>query len=120
MLNKVLQLLLTWKLHNIFADKQLHIAVRNRIFNQRPVLIRHQQQTDWRVIVRGHDFFLIVIDISFKLTYMFMPDLIGFQFDQDMAFQNAVVEYKINKEVLIPDDDPLLFGFKAKTVAQFN
>ena len=49
-----------------------------------------------------------------------MAELFELELDEDMAFEDAVVEHQIDETVLVADQDALLAGFEAEAVPQFK
>ena len=49
-----------------------------------------------------------------------MPELIHFQFHQNMALQNTMIEDQIHKPTGVADGDTLLLRLQAESVAQFQ
>jgi hypothetical protein len=43
-----------------------------------------------------------------------------FQLNEDVAFEDAMVEDEIDKEVFLADEDALLAGLEAKAMAEFE
>ena len=45
-----------------------------------------------------------------------MAKFVYLQFHNDMALQNAVIEYEVGKEIIFINQDTFLPGFKAETM----
>jgi len=48
-----------------------------------------------------------------------MAELIYLQFYNNMAFQNAVIEHKVGKEIILVYQDTFLPGFKTEAMSHF-
>lgn len=59
-----------------------------------------------------------IVDLHLHLTKIFVLQLIGFEVDQHVALQQAVVKYQINKVVFIVKCKPLLACFKQESFTQ--
>lgn len=49
-----------------------------------------------------------------------MAKFVYLQFHNDMALQNAVIEYEVGKEIIFINQDTFLPGFKAETMSHFQ
>jgi hypothetical protein len=49
-----------------------------------------------------------------------VAELIHLEFDQNVAFEDAVVEDQIHKAARVSDDDALLLRFQTKAMAKFQ
>ena len=67
-----------------------------------------------------HDFGFIVIQIHVQLRGIFMTEAVYFQFHYYMAFQNAVVEYKVSEAIVLVYQYAFLTGFEAEAVSHFK
>ena len=63
---------------------------------------------------------LVVGNVCIQLPQMLMTKGICFQLNEDMTFEYSMVEDHIHKEVLISNEDALLFRFKTESVPHFQ
>ncbi len=84
------------------------------------ILGRAQEDSHRRVIAFSHFVFSEIIEIKIKLAHVVIIEFFGFQLNENMAFQQAVVKDKINIKMLMIHGDPSLPGLKTKSFTEFQ
>ncbi|CCU84141.1 hypothetical protein PHOSAC3_120758 [Mesotoga infera] len=84
------------------------------------VFLRAEQNAHGRLVSVGHHVFPVPAHISVELSEVFVIKGLDLQLHQHMALKDAVVENQVNETVCITDQDPLLAGFKAESVAKLQ
>jgi hypothetical protein len=72
------------------------------------ILVGAQQNSNRRAITLGHHVLAIPTHIGIELTDIFLAEFCHFEFDQDMAFENAMVEHQIDEKMLVTDQNTFL------------
>jgi hypothetical protein len=85
----------------IFGDKELIVNAGKGVFDQSVILGGAEEDADRRIVVRGHDVASIPAHIGVKLANILVAELHELQFDEDVAFQDAVVEHQIDGTMYI-------------------
>ena len=62
----------------------------------------------------------VVGDVGIELAEVFVAEGLGFQFNEDVALEHAVVKHEIDEEVFAANENALLPGFEAEAVAHFQ
>ena len=84
------------------------------------VFLRAEQESHRRIVSIGHHVFAIPGHVGVELAEVFMGEFVHFELDEDMAFQDTMVENQIHEPSGLSDDDALLPGFEAKAVTEFH
>jgi hypothetical protein len=109
-----LYFLFLWQFELIFGDKELVVHAGKGILYQGIIFPGTEQDSYGRIVAFGHFVLFIPAYICIELAYMFMTEFIDLQFDQHMAFKNAVVKDQVNEVMGISDQDTLLPGLKPR------
>ena len=88
--------------------------------NERFILSRAKEDADRRLIARRHFVLFVIGDVCIELSEVLVGKGGGFQFNEYMALEYAVIEDEVDEKVLIADEDALLAGLEAETVAHFE
>ena len=62
----------------------------------------------------------LIVEVHIELRSIFVAEAVYFQLHYYMAFQNAVVEYKVSEIVVPVYQNAFLTGFKAEAVSHFK
>src|SRR5208337_182549 len=119
-LDELADLLFSRKYDLVFRDKQLVIHSCKCILNERLVLLRAEQDPNWRIIVAGHFMEPEPVHVRIQLAEIFVREGVDLQLYQDVAFQNPVIKDQVDKEMLPSDEDAFLPGLEAETPAKFE
>ena len=84
------------------------------------VFISAEQNADGRIVAFGHHVDSIPTDVSVELAEVLMAEAFELEFDQHVAFENAVIEHQVDKEMLVADQDAFLASFKAEAMTEFQ
>ena len=98
----------------------MFVHTRQRKFHHFVVLAGAQQDTNRRLVAFYHLVLFVVTDVAIELAQVLMPECVVLEFNEHMAFEDAVVEHQINKEVVAADEQALLPRLEAEAVAQFQ
>ena len=60
-----------------------------------------EQNANGRIVPFGHFVFLEIVEIEIELANLEVFELFGLQFNQNMTFQETMIENQINKIMLI-------------------
>jgi len=117
---KSLHILFLGQFELIFGDKELVVHAGKGIFYQGVIFSGTQEDPHRWIVAFGHLVLFKPAYVGIKLTDMFVTEFIDFQFDQYMAFKDAVVKDQIDKVMTISDQDALLPGLETKTVSHLQ
>ncbi len=78
------------------------------------IFICAEQYADGWTISLHHDVFLVPANIGIELADIFMAHFFELELNQNVAFNNAMIEHKVRKKMFIADEHSLLAGFKTK------
>src|SRR3954468_24264035 len=105
----------------IAAGENLPLLMRaQRVFHYRIVFISAKNQAERRIISRRPPFLVIIIDVELKLADIFVRQLADVQVDQDVAFQNGMVEDQVDIKMVSIQRDALLTRHDRETSAQLQ
>ena len=82
------------------------------------VFLRAEQESHRRIVSIGHHVFAIPRHVGVELAEMLVGEFVHFKFNEDMAFEDTVIENQIHKPSGLSDDDAFLPGFEAKSVTE--
>lgn len=92
----------------------------NGIFNHFLASMGTEKNAYRWVIPFVHLVLFIIGDVGIELSKVFMLELVVFQFNDDTAMQNSVVEDKVGKIVFVIDNHTFLLVLKAEAFAKFK
>src|SRR4051794_38107043 len=104
----------------VAARKNLFILLAERVLHHEIVLVRTEQKPQGRVVARGQLGFVVVVDVELHLPKIGVRELLYFEVEKDVAFQNDVVENQVDIEVIAFQRDSLLPRHKSEPSAQFQ
>jgi hypothetical protein len=120
LLEESFQFLLAGQFKLVLGNKKTVIHVGSGVFHQGVVFLRAEKEPHRRIVSIGHHMFAIPRHIGVELPQVFMAEGVHFEFNEDMAFKDAMVENEIHKASGFSYDDALLPGFETKPIAQFQ
>ena len=103
-----------------FGNEEAVVHVGDGVFDQGVVFLRAEQESHGRIVSIGHHVFAIPGHVGVELAEVFVGEFVHFELDEDMAFQDTMVENQIHKPSGLSDDDALLPGFEAKAVTELH
>ena len=86
---KVLHLLFLWQFELVFGDKELVIHTSQSILDQGVIFLGAKQDANRKVVAVGHNVLFVPAYIGVELSNMLVAKLVHFEFNQDMALENA-------------------------------
>ena len=105
----------------VAAGKYLLLLIRpQRVLYHRVVLIRAENQTESGIVSFGPPFMVVVIHVKLKLAEVLVCELAGLEVYDHVALEDCVIENQIDIEMVAIQRQPLLPGYKRKTLAQFQ
>ena len=105
----------------IAARKQLLRLLRpQRIFHDRIILVRTQDQAQRWVVAVGASLFVKIVDVKLKLSQVLVRQLANLEIDQHKALENGVVKNQVDIEMIAINRDPLLASDERETFAKFQ
>ena len=119
-IDELLQSFLTREFELIFGDEKAVGHAGESVFDERMILAGAQQEADGWVVPFLHHVLLIPGDVGIELADVFMAEFIHFQFHEDMALEEAVVEDEIHKASGLADEDGFLPRFETEPVTQLQ
>src|SRR5215510_11109164 len=79
-----------------------------------------EKHANSRMLIRCLHVAVKIVDIHLHLAKVLMGEPADFQINQDIATQQAVVENKVNEEMVIVEGEALLTRLKQKTFAKLQ
>jgi hypothetical protein len=107
-------------LEEVFPDEEILVHAGRGIFDEGFILIGNEEDSDGWVVQVFADFGAVVVEVGIKLAGILVGEGSDFQLNEDVAFEDAMVEDEIDKEVFLADEDALLAGLEAKAMAEFE
>jgi hypothetical protein len=98
----------------IFRYEKPVIHAGQGIFDQNMVLFSAEQNANKQVIVFRHFMHPKPIDIGVELTQVLVGKAADFEFNQDVTFENAVIEDQIDGKMFVADEKALWRASKQK------
>ena len=89
-----------------------------RILYQGVVLVCAQQDAHRRVVAFRHHVLAVPTYIGVQLADVLVAECGDFQLHQNMAFENAVIEHKVDEVVTVADENALLPRLETEAVPQ--
>jgi hypothetical protein len=111
---------LVGQLEFVLGDEETVVHPSQGVSHEGMVLVRARRDTDRRVVILHHFVLAEPGDVGIELAQVLVLELVDLQFDQDMAFYDAVAEDKVHEEVFVADEDSLLTGFAKETPTEFQ
>ena len=103
------------------AGEDLFFLMRPKgVLYYRVVLIRAENQTESGIVSFGPPFMVVVIHVKLKLAEVLVCELAGLEVYDHVALEDCVIENQIDIEMVAIQRQPLLPGYKRKTLAQFQ
>jgi len=116
----LLDIVLGRQLEAVFADEEILRETLSGVLYGGHAIVGTQQQADRRVVVRLHHLMLVVVHVKIQLRGIFVAESVNLQIDNDVAFQDAVVENKVGLEIVLIDENSLLASLEAETAAHLQ
>lgn len=88
----------------VFADKEVLRESFGGIPDSGFTVIGTKQQTNRRVVVCLHHLVFVVVHIEVELRGVFVAEAVNLEVDDDVAFQDAVVEDEVGLEIVLVDE----------------
>src|SRR5439155_24871185 len=102
------------------TGKNLSLLVRSeRISHHHIIFIAAEDKPQSRIISSSPPLLIIVVDVKLELTDAVMSELSDDEVNQQITFENCVIENQVNVEMVSIERDALLPRDKGKTLAQF-
>lgn len=106
--------------YEVFGDKELGVEAGGCVFDHFRTGTCAKEDADGRVVAGGHLGVAVVGDVGVELAEVFVAEFVVFEFYDDVAMENAVVEDEVGKVVAVVNDDAFLAGLKTKAIAEFE
>ena len=101
--NKSLHILFLREVKLAFRNKEIIVHAGQGIFHQRLVSLGTEEDADGRTVSHCHHVHFIPGYIGIELADVLVVEPFELQFDQDVTFENSVVEDEVHKVVGIAD-----------------
>ena len=108
------------QLEAVFADEEILRETLGGVLYGGHAVVGTQQQADGRVVVHLHHLVLVVVHVEVQLRGILVAETIYLQIDDDVAFQDAVVENEVGLEVVLINEDSLLTSLEAETATHLQ
>jgi hypothetical protein len=105
--------------NEVFGDKELGVKAGGCVFDHFRAGACAKEDADGRVVAGGHLGVAVVGDIGVELAEVFVAEFVVFEFYDDVAMEDAMVEDEIGKVVTVVDDDAFLASFETEAIAEF-
>ena len=115
-----ISVLLGGQLQHILREEQSLVNVRRDVFGQFPADFRAHQDADRRIVPFRHHALAVVFHVDAELHGVRTVEFLRLQLDEDVAFQDAVVEDEVDALVGVVDQDLLLPSLKTEAGAHFE
>lgn len=106
--------------YEVFGDKELGVEAGGCVFDHFRTGTCAKEDADGRVVAGGHLGVAVVGDVGVELAEVFVAEFVVFEFYDDVAMEDAVVEDEVGKVVAIVNDDAFLAGLKTEAIAEFE
>lgn len=120
MTDELFKLLRFWQFDEVFGDKEPGVEAGGCVFDHFRTGTCAKEDADGRVVAGGHLGVAVVGDVGVELAEVFVAEFVVFEFYDDVAMEDAVVEDEVGKVVAVVDDDAFLAGFEAEAIAEFE
>ena len=106
--------------HGVAGDEELIGDVSEGELDKGFVLAGAEEDADGWLVAGCHFVLFVVGDVGIELAEVFVAEGLGFQFNEDVALEHAVVKHEIDEEVFASNEDAFLPGFEAEAVTHFQ
>ncbi len=106
--------------YEVFGDKELGVEAGGCVFDHFRTGTCAKEDADGRVVAGGHLGVAVVGDVGVELAEVFVAEFVVFEFYDDVAMEDAVVEDEVGKVVAVVNDDAFLAGLKTEAIAEFE
>jgi hypothetical protein len=113
-------LLLLWHFDGVARDKELVGEVAEGELHKGLVFAGAKEDANGGLVARCHLVLFVVGNVGVELTEVLVGEGGRFEFDQDMALENPVIEDQVHKEMLVADEEALLPGFETEAMSHFE
>ena len=120
MTDELFKLLRFWQFDEVFGDKELGVEAGGCVFDHFRTGTCAKEDADGRVVAGGHLGVAVVGDVGVELAEVFVAEFVVFEFYDDVAMEDAVVEDEVGKVVAVVNDDAFLAGLKTEAIAEFE
>ena len=115
-----LKFLALGKIKLVTRHKKLIVYALQSIFHQYFILLCAQDNSNRRIVVRLANLIFEIIQIEIHLANVTVLDFCTFQINQDITFQNGVIEYHIHFEAFASYRYDVLTSHEGETSAQLQ
>ena len=119
-LYELVELLGLGQFYEVFGDKELGVEAGGCVFDHFRTGTCAKEDADGRVVAGGHLGVAVVGDVGVELAEVFVAEFVVFEFYDDVAMEDAVVEDEVGKVVAVVNDDAFLAGLKTEAIAEFE
>ena len=102
----------------IFGNKEPIVHAGEGVFGEGVVFLCAEQESDGRVVTLDHHMPSIPSNVGIELADVLVGERLELEVEQDMAFQDAVIEDEVYEAMCVADEDALLPSLETKAVAQ--
>ncbi len=106
--------------YEVFGDKELGVEAGGCVFDHFRTGTCAKEDADGRVVAGGHLGVAVVGDVGVELAEVFVAEFVVFEFYDDVAMEDAVVEDEVGKVVAVVNNDAFLAGLKTEAIAEFE
>ena len=99
----------------ILREEELRIGERCKILSRLFAYARTEKDADWRIVAHRHLILAVIRHVERQLRNVLVVELLRLEFNEDMAFEYAMVEYEVDPFVDIVDENVLLLILKAES-----
>ena len=100
-------------------NEEMVVHAGEGVFYHLLALSSTEQDANGRVVAGAHLVLAVMRNVCVELSEVLMRELLVLQLYDDTAMQNAVVKHKVGIIVLVVNDNALLAGLEAETLAEF-
>lgn len=120
MTDELFKLLRFWQFDEVFGDKEPGVEAGGCVFDHFRTGTCAKEDADGRVVAGGHLGVAVVGDVGVELAEVFVAEFVVFEFYDDVAMEDAVVEDEVGKVVAVVNNDAFLAGLKTEAIAEFE
>ncbi len=106
--------------YEVFGDKELGVEAGGCVFDHFRTGTCAKEDADGRVVAGGHLGVAVVGDVGVELAEVFVAEFVVFEFYDDVAMEDAVVEDEVGKVVAVVNNDAFLAGLNTEAIAEFE
>lgn len=104
----------------VLGQEKLRIRKWREVFRRLVANARTQENADWRIVPTRHLVLAIIGHVEAQLRNILVVQFLRLKLNQDMAFEDAVIENEVDSFVDIINQDVLLLILETKASPKFS